>query len=131
MASSSTLFTVRGRYSEGVVRLQEPVLLEGSREVLVTFLDEGDAASMPEREPGTPLCEVPLEQPARYELQLTRREQEVLDLLQGGLTNREIAAALELSTGTIRNYTCSLYDKLKVRNRLEAVTRAAEMGLFR
>jgi DNA-binding NarL/FixJ family response regulator len=135
MSTTHTLLTVRGRYSQGLVTLQEAVPLEGTRDVLVTFLEDTDDLVVPD---GQTRPVQPRHMQARevqgpqvgQELQLTRRERDVLDLLQSGLTNREIAAELELSSGTIRNYTCSLYDKLKVRNRLEAVTRAAEMGLL-
>ena len=127
MSTTHTLLTVRGRYAQGLVTLQQAVPLEGTRDVLVTFLDDAAEGTVSDG----PADVVHPHEPRRQELHLTRREQDVLDLLQSGLTNREIAAELDLSSGTIRNYTCSLYDKLKVRNRLEAVTRAAEMGLLR
>jgi DNA-binding NarL/FixJ family response regulator len=141
MSTTHTLLTVRGRYSQGLVTLQEVVPFEGARDVLVTFLeDAGEPVPSAARTPQEPELSVSApagtaddsqSRPVRgQELLLTRRERDVLDLLQSGCTNREIAAELELSSGTIRNYTCSLYDKLKVRNRLEAVTRAAEMGLL-
>jgi two-component system response regulator DesR len=60
---------------------------------------------------------------------LTPREREVLDLIAGGSTNREIAAALHLSPHTIKEHTSSLYRKLKARNRAEAVQRAQRLGL--
>jgi DNA-binding NarL/FixJ family response regulator len=61
---------------------------------------------------------------------LTPREREVLDLLARGSTNREIAAALHLSPHTIHEHTSSLYRKLDVRNRAEAVQRAYRLGLI-
>jgi len=48
---------------------------------------------------------------------LSPREREVLDLIAGGSTNREIAAALHLSPHTIHEHTSSLYRKLGARNR--------------
>lgn len=60
---------------------------------------------------------------------LTSREREVLDLIAGGSTNREIAAALHLSPHTIKEHTSSLYRKLGARNRAEAVQRAQRLGL--
>ncbi|MGD0981100.1 MAG: response regulator transcription factor [Solirubrobacteraceae bacterium] len=60
---------------------------------------------------------------------LTPREREVLDLIAGGSTNREIAAALHLSPHTIKEHTSSLYRKLGARNRAEAVQRAQRLGL--
>ncbi len=60
---------------------------------------------------------------------LSPREREVLDLIAGGSTNREIAAALHLSPHTIHEHTSSLYRKLGARNRADAVQRAHRAGL--
>jgi DNA-binding NarL/FixJ family response regulator len=61
---------------------------------------------------------------------LTGREREVLGLLASGATNREIAGSLYLSPHTVKEYTSSLYRKLAVRNRAEAVVRAQRLGLL-
>lgn len=61
---------------------------------------------------------------------LTDREREVLDLMASGATNREIAGSLFLSPHTIKEHTSSLYKKLEVRNRTEAVQRAQRLGLL-
>jgi DNA-binding NarL/FixJ family response regulator len=60
---------------------------------------------------------------------LTEREREVLTLMASGATNKEIAQRLYLSPHTIKEHTSSLYRKLKVRNRAEAVRRAERLGL--
>ena len=60
---------------------------------------------------------------------LTEREREVLDLIAGGSTNREIAEQLFLSPHTVKEHTSSLYRKLQVRNRAEAVQKAQRLGL--
>ena len=52
---------------------------------------------------------------------LSQREEQVLDLLASGLSNRELAAALKLSEHTIKNHLFRIFDKLGVSNRLEAV----------
>ncbi|MFJ7935004.1 LuxR C-terminal-related transcriptional regulator [Sporosarcina sp. NPDC096371] len=52
---------------------------------------------------------------------LTPREQEVLQLLAGGATNREIASRLFLSEGTVRVYLSNIYGKLGVNSRTQAV----------
>ncbi|MGI8804683.1 MAG: response regulator transcription factor [Thermoleophilaceae bacterium] len=67
------------------------------------------------------------EQPATP---LSEREREVLGLIAGGATNREIAERLFLSIYTVKEHTSGLYRKLKVRNRAEAVTRAQRLGLI-
>jgi DNA-binding NarL/FixJ family response regulator len=61
---------------------------------------------------------------------LSQREQEVLTLIAGGSTNREIAAQLYLSPHTVKEHTSALYRKLKARNRAEAVQRAQRIGLL-
>ena len=52
---------------------------------------------------------------------LTQREREVLELLSQGLENREIADKACLSERTVRNYLSSIYEKLGVSNRTQAV----------
>jgi len=61
---------------------------------------------------------------------LSSREREVLDLVASGATNREIAGSLFLSPHTVKEHTSSLYRKLGVRNRAEAVQRAQRLGLI-
>ncbi|WP_199431259.1 response regulator [Qaidamihabitans albus] len=61
---------------------------------------------------------------------LTRREQEILRLLAGGYVNREIASALHLAEGTVKNHVSSLLTKLGVRDRTRAVLRALQHGLL-
>jgi DNA-binding NarL/FixJ family response regulator len=61
---------------------------------------------------------------------LSERERQVLGLVAAGATNREIAVKLHLSPYTVKDYASSLYRKLEVRNRLEAVKRAEKLGLI-
>ncbi|HTW13180.1 MAG TPA: response regulator transcription factor [Solirubrobacteraceae bacterium] len=63
-------------------------------------------------------------------LGLSEREREVLGLMAAGSTNPEIAAVLHLSPHTIKEHTSSLYRKLEVRNRTEAVQKAQRLGLL-
>ncbi|MBI1278810.1 MAG: tetratricopeptide repeat protein [Anaerolineaceae bacterium] len=61
---------------------------------------------------------------------LTMREQEILHLLADGLTNPQIAERLIIATGTVKTHTLSIYRKLDVANRTQAIIRAQELGLL-
>lgn len=67
--------------------------------------------------------------PFESKLELTPREDEILSLLAQGLTNADIAAQLYLSEGTVRNYTSSLFAKMGVSDRTQAVVVALRYGL--
>ena len=81
-----------------------------------------------------PLTERLLQEPAAFveELSepLTAREREVLELLGRGLSNRLIARALHISEHTVKFHVSSLYAKLEVSNRAEAVSQGARHGLI-
>jgi len=51
---------------------------------------------------------------------LNSREAAILSLVRQGLTNKQIATRLQLSDKTIKHYMTSVFQKLHVRNRLEA-----------
>lgn len=59
---------------------------------------------------------------------LTEREREVLQLVAGGASNREISARLSLAPGTVRNYLSGVMTKLSARNRVDAVRIARKSG---
>jgi DNA-binding NarL/FixJ family response regulator len=61
---------------------------------------------------------------------LTDRELETLRLLAAGYSNREIASALHLATGTVKNHVSNVLLKLGVRDRTRAVLRALDLGLL-
>jgi len=60
---------------------------------------------------------------------LTHREREVLALLVDGRANKVIAARLGISEHTVKTHIAALYEKLRARNRAEAVVAAARRGL--
>ncbi len=61
---------------------------------------------------------------------LTDRERDVLRLLAAGYANREIADALHLAEGTVKNHVSSVLAKLGVRDRTRAVLKALHHGLL-
>ena len=70
-----------------------------------------------------------LPQPAPQALVgLSDRENEVLELVARGLDNREIAAALFVSEKTVRNHITSIFSKLDVQSRAQAIVRARDAG---
>ncbi|MDQ3793409.1 MAG: response regulator transcription factor [Actinomycetota bacterium] len=62
---------------------------------------------------------------------LTEREHEILSLIAEGYTNTAIASRLYLSPKTVRNYVSSIFTKLEVADRPQAIVRAREAGLGR
>jgi DNA-binding NarL/FixJ family response regulator len=79
------------------------------------------------------LAERLLDEPAAVEElsdPLTARESEVLDLLGHGLSNKMIARELHISEHTVKFHISSLYTKLAVSNRAEAVSQGARHGLI-
>ena len=59
---------------------------------------------------------------------LTPREREVLAAMAGGLSNRQIATSLGLGTGTVRVYLHTIFQKLEVSNRTQAVLKFLHPG---
>ncbi len=60
--------------------------------------------------------------------ELTPRELEVVRLMAGGYSNKEIGGALGMTEGTVKNHVSSVLAKLGVRDRTRAVLRALELG---
>jgi len=69
--------------------------------------------------------------PAALPGNLTSRQAEVLGLLAAGLTNKQIAAALFLSTATVERHLATIYRNLGLTGRVEAARYALENGLAR
>lgn len=95
-------------------RLVQPAVTEGLLQRIVGGASGPSRAEESRVGPATPL---------------TGRERDVLRLLAGGYSNREIAAALHLAEGTVKNHVSSLLLKLGVRDRTRAVLKGIEMGL--
>lgn len=62
---------------------------------------------------------------------LTERELDVLMAIANGLSNREIAAKLVITEGTVKNHVSNLISKLNVRDRTQALIKAKELGLIK
>ncbi len=62
---------------------------------------------------------------------ITKREEEVLQLIADGLSTPEVADRLFISVKTVKNHLASVYQKLDSRDRVQAVVRAVKMGIIR
>jgi RNA polymerase sigma factor (sigma-70 family) len=68
--------------------------------------------------------------PAMSELAyLTEREREVLALLAGGMTNKEIAERLVVTTNTVKRHLKAIFEKLDVHTRSAAAGKAISAGI--
>jgi len=95
------------------------VLLDAIRKVHVggSFVDSAVAAELAQR--------------ARSGASLSDREIEVLKMISSGKSNKEIAAALFVAESTVKTHVASIYEKLRVTDRTEAVVRAIKRGIIR
>jgi DNA-binding NarL/FixJ family response regulator len=71
------------------------------------------------------------EQPATGEPVISKREEEVLQLIAEGASTTEVASRLFISVKTVKNHLASVYQKLDSRDRTQAVLRAVRMGIIR
>ena len=87
-----------------------------------TAVSAGLAASMLDevRRLGEPSAEI-----------VTKREEEVLQLIADGCATPEVAERLYISQKTVKNHLASIYQKLDARDRTQAVLRAVRMGIIR
>ncbi|MCF6300541.1 MAG: response regulator transcription factor [Proteobacteria bacterium] len=61
---------------------------------------------------------------------LTNRETEILRLMAGGYSNKEIANSIFVAEGTVKNHVSNILSKLGVRDRTRAVLKALELGMI-
>ncbi|MBW5449417.1 response regulator [Cohnella sp. CFH 77786] len=70
----------------------------------------------------------PVRIPAEQLLQaLTKREEEIMDLMALGLTNEEIAGRLSVSVGTVKWFNTQIFSKLDVKSRAQAIAKMHEI----
>ena len=125
-SEAEVLDTIRAVH-RGEARLSPAI----ARKVMAQFRSlaaaAGPSASTPDAAApasGAPAPGLPPVRPgAPPEEPLTERESRVLELVSQGLSNREIAAAVFLAEGTVKNHVSRILDKLHARNRLELAVR--------
>jgi len=74
--------------------------------------------------------EFSLNKAALNQLNLSKRELEVLELIAQGLSNQEIAERLFLSLNTVKTHSSKLFEKLEVQRRTQAVDKAKKLGII-
>jgi DNA-binding NarL/FixJ family response regulator len=67
--------------------------------------------------------------PVEEDRLVTKREEEVLQLIADGCSTPEVAARLYISQKTVKNHLASIYQKLDARDRTQAVLQAVRMGI--
>jgi len=67
--------------------------------------------------------------PTREERVVTKREEEVLQLIADGCSTSEVAGQMYISQKTVKNHLASIYQKLDARDRTQAVLQAVRMGI--
>jgi LuxR family maltose regulon positive regulatory protein len=94
------------------------------RRVAPAYVEQILAALLPSKPVPAATAQAALIEP------LTDRELQILALLAQGLTNKEIAACLTVTTGTVKQHNAHLYQKLLANNRLGALAKARALGLL-
>jgi len=123
--------TFRGIYNGGKITFAEKDLNgerieSGDCEVLITFLDDSLVRKLfPDYE---------MREGNKAEglnlYKLTKRQKEVLMLVKQGLPNKEIAAKLQITEGSVRNRLSEIYKRLGTHNKIEAINKAEKFGLL-
>jgi LuxR family transcriptional regulator, maltose regulon positive regulatory protein len=123
---------------DGLLGLAQVRKAQGSSSEVHALLDEARAIVTPLKDPGILADELeramrspaPRQRDTQTDVSLTERELEVLRLFEKGLSKREVARSLFLSYNTIHTHTKSIYRKLGVLTRSEAIQRARERGVL-
>ena len=71
-----------------------------------------------------------LNENALTQLNMSRRELEVLELMAGGLSNQEIAERLFVSLNTVKTHSARVFEKMEVKRRTQAVEKGKRMSLI-
>ena len=104
--------------------------LRGYASRLLSQFDAAQHGVMAAPEKGSPAADRAASSGQALIEPLSQRELEVLQLIALGRTNQEIAQQLIVAPGTVKAHTASIYRKLDVANRTEAVARARQLGIL-
>jgi two-component system, NarL family, response regulator LiaR len=77
-----------------------------------------------------PVSQFTLNEENLRRLEISKREYEVLELMSTGLTNQDIADRLSVSLNTVKTHTSSLFLKMDVKRRTQAIQKAKDLSLI-
>ncbi|HET8772382.1 MAG TPA: LuxR C-terminal-related transcriptional regulator [Thermoanaerobaculia bacterium] len=132
----------RGRLDDAQASMVRALVLASEPRYLRPFLDEGPsvaplveraAATIPNRDFATRLLgslDGAVPRPVRVVEGLSERELEVLRLVASGASNQEAGRKLFIASSTVKKHLENIYAKLAVGGRVEAISRARELGLL-
>jgi ATP/maltotriose-dependent transcriptional regulator MalT len=119
-----------GRASDELEALRERLSADANLE-LVDRAELADAVvTLPVRLPRSTSTRVAASGNADLIESLTTREHDVLALVADGLSNRDVATALAISEHTVKFHLASIFGKLGVSTRTEAVQRGLRLGII-
>jgi len=146
LALRALAFQAKGNFPEALVCLERALTLAQPEGYVRVFVNEGAPMAELLRRAGTWGIEAQFVTKLLSEFDqisadpnaavqplidpLSKREIEVLYLLENGLSNLEIANKLIVTVGTVKAHTASIYRKLNVKSRMQAVARARELELL-
>lgn len=124
-----TAIVILTMHSDAV--LERQLLRAGAAEFVTKTVDSEQLIAVIER--ATPPADDPADSGADVEVTgtiLTIREQEVLRMIAQAYSNRDIATSLSIAEGTVKRHTTNMYEKLGATSRIDAVRKAARLGLL-
>ncbi|GIT81239.1 DNA-binding response regulator [Leifsonia sp. LS1] len=124
-----TAIVILTMHSDAV--LERQLLRAGAAEFVTKNVDSEQLIAVIAR--ATPPLGVPGDITADDEIGatiLTVREQEVLRMIAQAYSNRDIATMLSIAEGTVKRHTTNMYEKLGATSRIDAVRKAARLGLL-
>jgi LuxR family maltose regulon positive regulatory protein len=134
----------QGQMPQAQDRIERALELAASGDYKRAFLDEGGkiAQHLPKARNAAPAFvdellhtyQAPIHHPGQRDQlmePLTEREQEVLELVAKGLSNRQIAEVLYVTIGTVKKHLNNIFGKLYVESRTQAISRGRELDLLK
>ncbi|MBN2706309.1 MAG: hypothetical protein JXR89_07710 [Deltaproteobacteria bacterium] len=124
------LFVVKGRRSETIRKIEVDADLAGVAISKINNASQSVSEACAELNDKTKPSKALTGNHAGIVSPLSRREAEVLRLISGGLTNKEIAWRLKITPDTVKSHVVHIFNKLGVNDRTQAAVRAVQNQLI-